>query len=70
MNPTADTLSLTFDTDHTHAGKLIKRGDKRDIEAHHADWLIAQRVAHLTPSPTIRAGKARREEPTGEHDHV
>lgn len=60
-----NTLTLTFDQDHTHAGQPIKRGEIREIDERHADWLVAQHVAHLTPT-TKRANKAYRDEPTGD----
>lgn len=63
-------VMLTFDRDHTHAGQPIKRGEKREIPAHHADWLIAQNVAHLTPSPTTRDRKPHRDDTTGDPDHA
>lgn len=63
------TVLLTFDRDHTHAGAAIKRGEKREIPAHHADWLIAQNVAHVTPS-TTRDRKPHRDDTTGDPDHA
>lgn len=64
-----NTLSLTFDQDHTHAGQPIKCGEIRDIDAHHADWLVAQHVAHLTPATPAIARKAQYDEPTGEKNY-
>lgn len=66
-------IPLTFDRDHTHAGKPIKRGEKRDIPAYNADWLIANGIAH--PTPARRGERAEAATPatdiqTEEHDHV
>lgn len=61
-------VTLTFDRDHTHMGRAIKRGEIRDIPQHNAEWLIAHDVAHPTPS-IIRDRKPRRDT-TEEHDHV
>jgi hypothetical protein len=36
---------------HTHAGRLYAPGDRLDVPADTADWLIAQGAAHLAPEP-------------------
>lgn len=61
-------VTVTFDRDHTHAGRAVKRGEIRDIPQHNAEWLIAHDVAHLTPS-TIRDRKPRRDT-TEEQSHA
>lgn len=45
-------VMLTFDVDHVHAGRQVKRGEKREILQYNAEWLIAHGIAHRTPSPT------------------
>lgn len=65
-----NTILFTFDRDHTHEGVAIHRGAKRELPAHHADWLIAQGVAHPTPSYTQRERIPRRDDTTGEPDHA
>lgn len=47
-------VTLTFDRDHTHAGRPIKRGEVRDIPQHNAEWLIGHAIAHPTPA-AVRA---------------
>lgn len=59
-------ITLIFDRDHTHAGQLIKRGDRRDIPRDSADWLITHDVAHpvahdtdsLSNEPAADAGES------------
>lgn len=36
---------LVLKRPHTHAGKAFQAGDRIDVEATTADWLIAQAVA-------------------------
>lgn len=58
------TIALTFDRDHTHAGQPIKRGEIRnDIPQSDAEWLIAQAIAHPTPS-VVRARMAATNTPS------
>lgn len=62
-----NTTKLTFDRDHTHAGKPVPRGAIRDIETHHADWLIDHKVAHATTS-TYGIAEVQGDAAIGEHD--
>ena len=41
---------LVLKRPHTHAGQALQAGDRIDVEATTADWLIAQGIA--TPEPT------------------
>lgn len=36
---------------HTHAGRLYAPGDRLDVAADTADWLIAQGVVRPVPEP-------------------
>lgn len=61
------TVPLTFDVDHTHAGKRIARGMRHPgIPETDAQWLIDHRIAHRTPFATARILEP---ETTGEQDH-
>jgi len=42
---------LVLKRPHTHAGKAFQAGDRIDVEATTADWLIAQGVAGLDAVP-------------------
>lgn len=61
-------ITLTFDRDHTHTGRLIKRGEIRDIPQHNAEWLIAHNVAH--PAPSIIRDRKPRRDTTEEQSHA
>lgn len=44
---------LVLTRPHTHAGKTYGAGDRIEIDATSADWLIAHGIA--TPEPTVPA---------------
>ena len=48
---------LVLKRPHTHAGKAYLAGERIDVEATAADWLIAQGVA--TPPPLPEAVRAK-----------
>lgn len=60
---------LTFDVDHTHAGQPIRRGEKREVPAYNADWLIAHKIAHRTPFTAPRDSAPEATEATEESNH-
>lgn len=61
-------VRLTFDVDHTHAGKPVKRGEKLSVPAYNAEWLIAHHIAHRTPF-TARDSAPVATEATEESNH-
>ena len=46
---------LVLTRPHTHAGKAYGVGDRVEIDAASADWLIAHGIA--TPEPTVPASE-------------
>ncbi len=42
---------LVLKRPHTHAGQAFRAGDRIDVDATTADWLIAQGVAAPDPVP-------------------
>lgn len=46
---------------HTHADKTFQAGERLDVDARTADWLIANGIARITPKPDPKPKPPRKE---------